>query len=188
MIKRIIILSLILLVSVIVIILSKTPADIIRTYINIDNDSDNEEFIISSGQLQIKDNDTTIYRSDPSWTVTLYDHADCNNDGINELLVGFWRIGDYGVDNRFSRTRRDPLPSYHLYLYQYMEEAQNFRLIWGSSTLNDPIYSLSVEEINTDNNILKVINGSYKDYDDEGIIEPLDTSYWIWEDWYFKQL
>ncbi len=160
----------------------------IISYIDIDNDSDNEEFILSDGFLKVYNDHELIYASDPKWTVQEIEYGDCNNDSIDEIIIGFFRIGDYGIDNKFSRIRRDPKPSYHIYLYQYIPLSNSFRLIWGSSTLNDPIYEMTLEEINTDNKILKVINGSYEDYDKKGILMPLQTTYWIWDDWYFKQI
>jgi len=133
-----------------------------------------------------------IFESDPDWQVNHYAIGDGNNDGSIEFILGFWRVGDYGVDIPYAKSRRDPLPGYHLYLYQYQPDSHNFRLIWGSSTLNDPLYSFTVKpSLNTDNlpaNLLFVETGSYSDFDDLGQIFPTGKSDWIWNNWWFSKL
>lgn len=157
-------------------------------WLDIDNDDITERFDLGSGQLQIWKENQLIFTSDITYNVTHYAYGDANNDGKAELLLGFWRRGDYGIDNDFARKRRDPAASYHLYLYKYQNEAQMFRLIWGSSTLNDPLYDFNLVEAGTDNTILRVRTGSYEDYDRNGKIIPLDSSDWVWDQWYFKEI
>jgi len=155
---------------------------------NIDFDSDNipEQVILDNGVFQIWKQGNLIFASDPAWQVTAYAFGDSNNDGLQELNLGFWRTGDYGVQDPYSQNRRDPLPGYHLYLYRYQPETQNFRLLWGSSTLNDPLVSLKVTA-NTDNvNYLTVETGTYADFDKNGSITPVGNSDWVWDNWWFK--
>jgi hypothetical protein len=157
-------------------------------WLDIDSDNIEERFELSSGQLQVWKQEQLVFASEIAYNVNHFTYGDANNDGRAELLVGFWRIGDYGIDNNYARKRRDPLASYHLYQYQYQPDARMFRLIWGSSTLNDPLYSFSLIESETDNTILRVTTGSYQDYDNRGKITPINTSDWIWDQWYFKEI
>jgi|GEM_PF-2197473 len=157
-----------------------------QTY-DLDDDLDEEIIYLNSGLLRVFSDNHVVYNSDISWEVTLFDIGDANNDNKPELLIGFWRYGDYGPENDYARVRRDPLRSYHLYLYQYDLNAPNLRLIWGSSTLNDPIYSLKIE--NTDNrNYLRLQTGTYSEYDKTGTITAKAESLWLWEDWYFSKV
>lgn len=158
------------------------------TWLDIDSDNIEERFELSTGQLQIWKKSQLIFVSEITSTINHYTYGDANNDGIDELLIGFWRSGDYGITNNFARNRRDPALSYHLFLYQYQPDARMFRLIWGSSTLNDPLYDFSLITAPTDNTILRVTSGSYQDYDLDGRITPLRSSDWIWDQWYFKEI
>jgi hypothetical protein len=154
---------------------------------DLDQDGDQEKISLNSGLLRIWSDNREIFTSDITWDVTLFDTGDVNNDQKPEFLLGFWRYGDFGPANDYSRLRRDPKKSYHLYLYQYDLNAPNLRLIWGSSTLNDPIYSLEIININ-DKNYLDLTTGSYSQYDAWGKITGNAKSRWIWEDWYFSKL
>lgn len=157
-----------------------------QTY-DLDGDLDDEIISLNSGLLRVFSDNRVIYNSDISWEVTLFEIGDVNNDEKPELLIGFWRYGDYGPENAYTRIRRDPKRSYHLYLYQYDLNAPNLRLIWGSSTLNDPIYSLNLENIDN-KNYLKLLTGTYSEYDKTGNITAKTESLWIWEDWYFSKV
>jgi hypothetical protein len=113
--------------------------------------------------------------------------GDINNDGEIERVVGFWRYGDFGKKLDYQRTRRNPKKSYHIYVYKYSENTKQDYLIWGSSTLPHPIYDFEIVK-KDGQNVLKVIEGSYDDYDKYGEIKPIKTSYWIWNEWWFEEL
>lgn len=157
-----------------------------RTF-DLDGDLDEETITLNSGLLKVFSDNQVIYNSDIAWEVTLFEEGDVNNDAKPELLVGFWRYGDYGPENEYARIRRDPKRSYHLYLYQYDRNAPNLRLIWGSSTLNDPIFSMEIQSID-EKNYLKLETGTYSEYDETGNISVRAESLWLWEDWYFSKL
>lgn len=151
----------------------------IRSF-DLDGDNDEEIFNLNSGLLKVSSDNQIIFQSDISFEVTLFEIGDANNDDKQELLTGFWRYGDYGPENDYARIRRDPKRSYHLYLYQYDLNASNLRLIWGSSTLNDPIYDLEIERIEN-RNYLKLHTGTYQEYDETGKISSQAESLWLWD-------
>lgn len=127
-----------------------------------------------------------IKNSSNAVEVTDFANGDINNDGESELVIGFWRYGDFGKKLEFQRTRRDPKKSYHIYIYKYSNETKQFYLVWGSSTLPTPIYDFEI--VNKDGkNMLKVVEGSYDDYDKYGAIKPIKTTYWIWNEWWFEE-
>lgn len=159
---------------------------LIRSF-DLDGDLDAEIFSLNSGLLRVSSDNRVIFQSDISFEVTLFEIGDANNDDKPELLIGFWRYGDYGPENDYARIRRDPKRSYHLYLYQYDLNAPNLRLIWGSSTLNDPIYDLKIERIEN-KNYLKLQTGTYQEYDETGSLTAQAESLWLFEDWYFSKV
>lgn len=151
------------------------------------SDSTQEKVVMAEGKLDIKSEGEVLFSSEDNQEVTDFVIGDINNDGQDELCYGFWRKGDYGKNLPFSKARRDPLKSYHLYLYEYLEEQNVFHLLWGSSTLPEPIYDMEI--LNDDGkNTLKVIEGDYEDYDSHGYIEPKKTTKWAWNEWWFEEI
>lgn len=156
--------------------------------LDLDNDGIFEEFLLDNGVLTISKAGRQLFQSNISWQVNKYAWGDSNNDGEPELNIGFWRVGDFVKQNPFTRTRRDPLSGYHLNLYRYQPNTLNFYLLWGSSTLNDPLYSFDVS-LGTDNiNYLSVSTGTYKEFDEKGYINPVENSMWVWDNWWFVKV
>ena len=174
-------------VAVWVYIFINTPKISRIEFYDLDSSGVEEKFELANGTLQIWTGDKLIFSSKPEYFVDNYAIGDSNNDGVVELNMGFWRTGDYGKDFEYAKTRRDPLKSYHLYLYQLMPNGTALKLVWGSSTLNDPLFSFYVKAVTDNTYMLSVETGSYADYDRYGQIRPLETSDWMWNGWWFSK-
>ncbi|MBN1915866.1 hypothetical protein JW796_02605 [Candidatus Dojkabacteria bacterium] len=151
-----------------------------------DSDGVVEKVIMEAGRLYVESEGVRIFSSSSEQKVNDFEIGDINNDGKDELCFGFWRVGDYGKNRPYAKARRDPLKSYHLYLYEYLKEQKVFHLLWGSSTLPEPIYDMEIVN-NGQENFLKVSEGTYEDYDRDGFIRPVKTTEWVWNEWWFEE-
>lgn len=145
-----------------------------------------EKIILKGEKLVVMRGSQVLFSSDKDYEVADFDIGDINNDSEIELVFGFWRFGDYGKKLDFQQSRRDPKKSYHLYLYKYSQQNDNFYLVWGSSTLPHPIYDFEIV-LQEGKNVLQVDEGTYEDYDNNGEITPVQRSYWIWNEWWFEE-
>jgi len=89
-----------------------------------------------------------VWQSDSAWEVERLAFGDANNDGQTELLVSLWKIGSYGSSLPFWLTENTKEWGNHLFLYRCQEG--KLKLIWGSSTLDEPIAEMKVSDVNGD--------------------------------------
>ena len=167
---------------------SPIPASAMENF-DFSDDGTVEKILLGDGKLQVLHSErvgNVLFESESGYEANDFDVGDINNDGEIELVIGFWRFGDFGKELDYQQARRDPKKSYHIYLYKYSEKNDNFYLIWGSSTLPHPIFNFEIIE-KDGQNILKVDEGTYEDYDNDGEIKSVKTSYWIWNEWWFEE-
>lgn len=140
---------------------------------------------IDSGVFTFGKDNNNFFQSDYKWIAYDFLYGDFDNDDQDELGVLYWMRQDYGREVDIAKERRGDSWSCHLFLYSI--EENDLDLKWGSSTLNDPI--IKMEIINQDvENVLKVDEGRYSDFDEKGSLETVEVTYWEWEGWWFGRI
>ncbi len=97
-----------------------------------------------------------VWQSDRGWKVESVAFGDANNDGQTELLVSLWKFGSYGSSLPFWLKENTKEWGNHLFLYQWQEG--KLKMLWGSSTLDEPIKEMLVGDFDNDGqNELRVL-------------------------------
>jgi len=151
-----------------------------------DDDGLKEQILLKDGRVFVKKDNEIVFETNKEYDVSDFEIGDINNDGQDELVVGFFRYGDYGKNIEIKQTRRDPRISYHVFLYQPILVSNSFKLIWGSSTISNPIYDFEIK-MSDEGNYLEVKEGKYSYYDKTGKVKSERTTYWEWNEWWFQE-
>ncbi len=157
-----------------------------NTFYDWGNDTKVEATTLIDHRLIVRNDARILFRSEGTWNVRNFLIGDFNNDGVDELGIGFFRKGDYGADLEFLKPRRGENDSFHLFLYQYSAVENKFKLIWGSSTLPHPMSNMELIKLD-DTNVLKVAEGSYEEWDESQNLAAQKISFWIWNEWWFEE-
>jgi hypothetical protein len=130
-----------------------------------------------------------LWHSDPSWDVRHMVVADANNDGQQEVALVLWKPfhREPGI---FYDTFRFPSPweegSLRNQLFLYGWRDNQWKALWCSSPIADPIIELAVGDVDGDGaNELVVLEGSYADRLDQAAGH---VSAWRWNGWGFALL
>ncbi len=123
---------------------------------DLDGDHNPELAFIWQGRAYLVKQGRLVWQSDRGWKVESVAFGDANNDGQTEILVSLWKFGSYGPSLPFWLKENTKEWGNHLFLYQWQED--KLKMVWGSSTLDEPIREMSVIDANNDGkNELEVI-------------------------------
>ncbi|MDP2874452.1 MAG: hypothetical protein Q8N84_04145 [bacterium] len=161
-----------LLVLIIFFLFLYSPIQIFRS--DLDGDNNQEILFIWRGRAYLVKERRLVWQSDPEWKVERITFGDANNDGKPELLVSLWKFGSYGSSLPFWLKENTKEWGNHLFLYQWGEG--KLKMVWGSSTLDEPIKEMLVGDFDTDGqNELRVL-------------EKEKVGYWRWQGFnFFKE-
>lgn len=132
----------------------------------------------------VVDSENILWASPLEWDVSDVEIGDVDNDGALELVVAFWRVGDFGKDLEGLKPKRGEKMGSHLYLYRFKDGEVSVE--WGGSTVDFPIIQLESYDIdNDDKNEIIVVEGRYEDYD-SGNLFARTIAVWEWNGWGFS--
>lgn len=144
------------------------------------------DVLFTDGSLRVYRDDAQAWRSDPTWDVRQMLVADADNDGQQELAFVVWK--PFALEPRFLyHTFRFSPPfqegSLRNHLFIYGWSGAEWRPVWCSSPIADPIRELAVGDLDGDGaNELAVLEGSY----DAPVGEPArHITVWRWNGWGF---
>lgn len=138
---------------------------------DLDGDRKFELTLIWRGRAYLIKHRRIVWQSDPSWKVERVAFGDANNDGQTELLLSLWKFGSYGSSLPFWLKENTKEWGNHLFLYQWQEG--KLKMLWGSSTLDEPIKEMLVGDFDKDGqNELKVL-------------EKEKVGFWRWQGFNF---
>jgi len=141
---------------------------------------------LRKGTAYVYQDDTLVWRGDRSWDVREMLMADLDNDGGQEVAFVLWKpfvlwprflYEDFHFESPFEEgSLRN-----HLFLYGWRDG--EWRPLWCSSPMADPIREMAVDDVDADgDNELVVLEGSY----DDNLDEPAYyVTLWRWNGWGF---
>ena len=140
-----------------------------------------ELYELTNGDLTIRENEKTLWRSPDEWWIDYFAIADATHDGKINLVLSLWKSGNYGPSRPFWETQNDSAVKNHLFVLEFSDNL--FREIWGSSNLSVPNCEMLFRDVDQDNKQeLIVIEGIYTD-DFSCTGEYLAV--WKWDEWGF---
>ncbi|MFA6981836.1 MAG: hypothetical protein WC243_02350 [Patescibacteria group bacterium] len=150
-------------------------------FADLDNDKQEETYILSLGGLEIYQGQKKIWITPKDWWVDGFVLADSNNDGNKDINLSVWKPGNYGGSKPFWVTNNDPSVKNHLFVFDLVGgEVQS---VWQSSNLGRPNCQFDILDIDDDGeNELVVIEGEYS-YGRE--CEGRHMAVWKWDEWGF---
>lgn len=154
----------------------------IYQYADLDSDGNLEEAVVVEGVgYLIKDN-KVFWQTEPKWQVDNVLIGDFNNDKKPEVGFSLWKEGSYGPNLPFWEKENDNEIKNHLFLYQWQADA--FKMVWGSSTLDQPILEMALVDLDKDGkNELAVLEGNYDIKAEEN-----NLSIWQFDDFNFVNI
>lgn len=154
--------------------------------LEISRDDVHLQLVLEEGTLQVYDGDRHVWTSDASWDVRKMLLADPNNDSQQELVFVLWKpfapqptllYEDFGFQLPFDEG------SLRNHLFLYGRRDGEWRALWCSSPVPDPILDIAVGDVNGDGaNELAVLEGSYADGSDK---PARHVTVWRWNGWGF---
>lgn len=144
------------------------------------------EVVLDDRQVHVRGNQSHIWDSDPLWDVRKMLVADLDNDGLREAALTLWKpctLEPSVVHNHFGFTPpcEEGTLRNHLFLYGWLDG--EWRALWCSSPMADPIREMAVDDLDGDDqNEFVVLEGSYDDPTDE---PARHVSVWRWNGWGF---
>lgn len=142
--------------------------------------------LLQEGLLYVYLGGHLAWTSDPAWDVRQFVVADVDNDGEQEAAVVLWkpfrREPDIFYDTfGFPSPWEEGSQRNHLFIYGWRED--EWKPLWCSSPIADPIVELAVGDVDGDGaNELVVLEGSYVDT----LHEPArHVAVWRWNGWGF---
>jgi hypothetical protein len=133
-------------------------------------DDGRTRLLLHEGILYVYRDDDIVWTSDPTWDVHHFVVADVDNDGEQEVAVVLWKpfrrephivYDTYGFPSPWEEgSLRN-----HLFVYGWRDD--EWKPLWYSSPIADPIVELAVGDLDGDQaNELLVLEGSYGDATD----------------------
>ena len=148
---------------------------------NLDNDSFKEEYILSRGRLEIRENSKTLWKSPETWWIDDFCLADSTGDGIIDINLSLWRSGCFGKSKPFWIEENDMSIKNHFFVLDL--RGNKVKHIWGSSNLSQPNVKFTFSDWDKDGKQeLVVIEGNYADYPD---LKGRYIAVWRWTGWGF---
>jgi len=148
---------------------------------DLDNDSTQEKYILTNGQLTVTEKDQTIWQSPENWWIDDFILADSTNDGIIDINLSVWKSGNYGDIKPFWVKENDLSIKNHFFVFNL--ENKTVKPVWQSSNLVDQNQEIAIADIDKDNkNELIVIEAGYSNKE---ICKNNYVAVWKWNDWGF---
>jgi hypothetical protein len=144
------------------------------------------KIIRNDGRVHVYGNESQVWESDLSWDVRRMLLTDLDSDAEQELALILWKpclLEPSVIYNHFGFTPpcEEGTLRNHLFLYGWRDG--EWRALWCSSPLADPIRELAVGDVDGDgDNEIVVLEGSYGDAVDE---PARHVSVWRWNGWGF---
>ncbi len=144
------------------------------------------EIIHNKGRVHVYANESEVWESDLSWDVRRMLLGDLDNDAEQELALMLWKpcLVEPGVIYNhfgFAPPCEEGTLRNHLFLYGWRDG--EWRALWCSSPLADPIREMAIDDLDGDEqNELVVLEGSY---DDPADAPARHVSVWRWNGWGF---
>ena len=144
------------------------------------------QVVLREGTVHVYRDSTQVWCSDPSWDVREMLLADLNNDGGQEVAFVLWKTFVLQPrflyeDFHFQAPFAEGSLRNHLFLYGWRDG--EWRALWCSSPIADPIRELALGDVDADGaNELVVLEGSYGDALDEAAHH---VTLWRWNGWGF---
>jgi hypothetical protein len=142
--------------------------------------------LVQEGVLYVYRDSNIVWTSDLTWNVRQFVVADVDNDGEQEVAVVLWKpfrrephivYDTYG----FPSPWEEGIQRNHLFVYGWRDD--EWKPLWFSSPIPDPIFELAVEDVDGDQaNELVVLEGSYDDTPDA---PGRHVAVWRWNGWGF---
>ena len=156
---------------------------------DLDGDGIKEEYTLENHILSVKIGGREIWKSPGDYRIDSFALDDIDNDGIPNLVFSLWKTGSFGKMKPFWHTGEDTEYKNHLFVYKLKDNT--LKPVWCSSSLDRPILSFTISDINNDGrNELIVKEGSYKKIiGDRYAADPKGeerTTVWKWEEWGFQ--
>jgi hypothetical protein len=149
-------------------------------------DDGQTRLLLREGVLHVYLNDHVVWTSDPAWDVPQFVVGDVDNDGQQEVAVVLWkpfhREPDIVYDTySFPSPWEEGSQCNHLFVYGWRND--EWKPMWCSSPIADPIVELAVGDVDGDGaNELVVLEGSYGD----AVVAPArHVAVWRWNGWGF---
>lgn len=148
-----------------------------------------EKYILNNGILQVYEDGKNIWISPEGYYIDSLFLGDVNNDGRDNLLLCLWKEGSFGGHRPFWHEGKDDEYKNHLFIYSL--EKEKVKTVWCSSSLDRPIISFEVKDIDGDGlNELIVLEGKYQrgiggkyEINDKASTE---IKTWRWKQWGFS--
>lgn len=152
--------------------------DIIFTDFN--EDGEREKIVLKDGVVTVKSNSGEILKTDSGWKAEQILTGDFNNDGVKDLGIYLWKVGNYGPSRPFWVEENDDSYKQHLFLYTWRDDG--LKALWHSSNLPYENIETILADVNNDGeNELVVLEKPYNLDTDYGVTAAV----WKWDEWGF---
>jgi hypothetical protein len=156
------------------VVLAAPPALPVSRPLQADCDADGVPEVVfwEDGQVRIERGGETVWQSEPGWRIVDVAVGDVWNDLRQEVIMALWKDDPQGV------PRSHPFIAGHRH--------GRYDLLWGGSSVTDPIYELELGDADGDGqNELVVLEGRY---DDPAGTPARFVTVWRWNGWGFVLL
>lgn len=169
------------------------PAGVSKALVSVKSDLDHdgvtEEYSLDGEGITVREKDQVLWKSPDAWKVQAFAIGDLDNDGSVNLAVSLWKKGSFGETLPFWHKGKDKSYKNHMFIYKLVDD--NFKSVWCSSNLDNPIVSLTISDINGDGlNELIVEEGQYRKVFGERYAldenAPIKSTVWQWDQWGFR--
>ena len=149
---------------------------------DLDGDSKREEYILERGILAISEESKNIWQSPNDWWIDDFILTDSTNDGIIDINLSVWKVGNFGSSKPFWVKENDLSIKNHFFILDFQNG--EIKTIWGSSNLEVPNCKIEIFDADEDSkNELVVAEGNYSDFPD---CKSYYKAFWGWNDWGFS--
>lgn len=157
-------------------------ADLKEEQADLDNNSFPEIYTLKNNRLTITIGDNNVWQSPADWRVDNFILADSNNDGIVEINLSVWKIGDFGTSQPFWIKNNDLSLKNHFFIFSFVKG--KIQPLWQSSNLEAPNCDFMFADVDGDGrNDLVVIEG---DYSQPPACQGNYAAVWKWNGWGFS--
>jgi len=138
----------------------------------------------SHGVVEVFQDNTLIFQTDPKWDVKQIMIGDFTNSGNSELALYLWKKGNYGKSLPFWLENNDNSYKQHLFLYKWDD---GIKSLWHSSNLPYINVKTVLGDFDGDGkNEIRVLERPYT-WGRRGISAKF-SAIWQWDEWGFKNI
>ena len=149
---------------------------------DLDNNSESETYVLENGRLTITEKAKLIWQSPSDWWIDNYILADSNNDGVIDINLSVWKIGNFGNSKPFWVKEDDLSLKNHLFIFDLRSGI--IKPIWQSSNLETQSCEFTFADVDNDGKKdLLVIEG---DYSQAPEFQGDYIALWRWNGWGFS--